>query len=89
MNYDPAGFNPGAVTDHKVSTNDFLEDMEEKNLQSFTNKLIKEASAAISNVNLAGLPLNYQRSHNLQKGISATGRGGAPDLSALALDEPL
>lgn len=30
MMYDPAGFNQGAVQDHKINSGDFLEDSEEK-----------------------------------------------------------
>jgi len=30
MIYDPAGFNHGAVQDHKINSGDFLEDLEEK-----------------------------------------------------------
>jgi hypothetical protein len=32
MSYDPAGFNPAAVNDHKINSGDFLDDLEEKHL---------------------------------------------------------
>ena len=60
MTYDPAEFNQGAVKDHKITSGDFLEELEEKNLSNFTNKLIQEASASVSNNNLVGLPVTYQ-----------------------------
>jgi hypothetical protein len=32
MSFDPAGFNKGAIQDHKITSGDFLEEMEEKHL---------------------------------------------------------